>query len=93
MLLSSPKARLITFFKTRLILSQQLTNDRSYTGCPRSRAPCFFFSDFIGYWGKLTIQERVKMVFMLGSDGATLDDLKDAIIIECRKITTETSTE
>ena len=32
MLLSSSKARLITFFKTRLIknLSQQLTRDRSY---------------------------------------------------------------
>ena len=32
MLLSSPKARLITFSKTRLIkiLSQQLTHDRSY---------------------------------------------------------------
>ena len=62
-------------------------------GVPEVAHHVFFFSDFIGYWGKLTIQERVKMVFMLGSDGATLDDLKDAIIIECRKITTETSTE
>ena len=39
---------------------------------------------------KLTIQERVKLVFMFGKDGSTLGDLKDAIISECKKISTET---
>ena len=46
-----------------------------YTGCPRSRAPYnnFFcvFQIKLDMGEKLTIQERLKLVFMFGKNGAT----------------------
>ena len=53
-----------------------LTKYFLYTGCPRSRAPCKFNNLFFMFQirrmdEKLTIQERVKLVFMFAKDGAT----------------------